>query len=138
MACPFFRPTERLDESAWLKPPRAPLGEPCRGICTAEGSGFEPGIPALREMCNFGYARGRCARFPAAAECDAVRFSVSSDRESRVNLIFILEKDYAPLRHGAVEYDVRGGRFLTEIEDGSLRAQAQRFLDSYLKRRIKD
>ena len=58
----------------------------------------EPEEQEQREICNTGYARGRCAKFPANAEADAVRFS--ADRDGVV--VYILEKDHAPLRHGVV------------------------------------
>ncbi len=50
-----------------------------------------------REVCNCGYARGLCAHFPNDANADAVRFSIVGER-----LIYILEKDHAPLEHGEV------------------------------------
>jgi hypothetical protein len=66
-----------------------------------------------------------------------VRFSVALDKDGTVDLIFILEKDYAPLRHGTMKYDVTGGRFTTHVDNSELTVQAQRFIDSYLKRRMK-
>jgi hypothetical protein len=53
----------------------------------------------LRDLCNTGYARGRCDRFPAGAFADAVRFSRTADGR----LIYILEKDHAPVEHGEMD-----------------------------------
>ena len=51
-----------------------------------------------RETCNCGYARGRCAHFPDDAGADAVRFSMAGER-----LIYIFEKDHAPVEHGEMD-----------------------------------
>lgn len=53
-----------------------------------------------RELCNQGYARDRCGHFPADAGSDAVRFSVIAEEPLR--LIYILEKDHAPIEHGEI------------------------------------
>lgn len=137
MACPFFRPAGTLEDEAWLKPPRLPLGDPCRGVCTAVDPPAEPEISVLREMCNVGYARERCARFPTSAHEDAIRFSVSFDRDGTVNLMYIFEKDYSPLRHGTLDYDVSAGSFLTMLPDQNVNVQAQQFIAGYLKRKVK-
>ena len=136
MACPFFHPSEPFEDGAWLKSPRLPLGEPCRGECTAGPSPFEPPLDRLRELCNLGYARGRCERFPADAPSDAVRFSVAGTDAGRVSFVLIFEADYSPARHAAVEYDVQSQRFSPDLEDANVSAQARQFVGSYLKRRI--
>lgn len=101
MGCPFFEPQRPLEPGDWTEywthRPRVPLGEAYSGVCRAS----DPHIPSeerQRELCNCGYARGRCENFPASAAADAVRFSVISNEPLR--LIYILEKDYAPLEHG--------------------------------------
>ena len=78
--------------------PRLPLGDAWAGECTAGGA-WEPAEAVQRETCNCGYARGRCAHFPEDAAADAVRFSMGSEGR----LIYILEKDHAPLEHGEVD-----------------------------------
>jgi hypothetical protein len=137
VACPFFRPTQRLEDGAWLKPPRLPLGDPWRGVCTAEDPATEPSLPILRELCNTGYARGRCERFPSAAESDAARFSVTRDEPDGVTVTFILERDYAPFSYGTVRYKVASQRFDPEFSGDVMSEQAQRFIESYLSRRLK-
>ena len=93
MACPYFKPSRRLDAGGWDPAPRLSLGDAWFGGCTA-GEGWEPSETAQREMCNCGYARGLCSHFPEDAAADAVRFSMAGER-----LIYILEKDHAPVEH---------------------------------------
>jgi hypothetical protein len=139
VACPFFHPTESFQDGVWLKPPRLPLGDPCRGHCTAGPDGdIEPGVDDLRQYCNLGYARGRCSRFPAASDtADAIRFSVTRDRDGDIALICIFEKDYAPVRHLALIYATGTRSFATAVETSILEAQARKFIDSYLNRKVK-
>lgn len=138
MACPFFLPGEPIDGDAWLTPPRLPLGDPCRGTCHAEPDRpVEPPIGDLRSHCNVGYARGQCGRFPAGAEADAVRFSVALHGDDTVQIIYVFEKDYGPLGFGPASYDARERRFAGLPANPILEAQAERFIDSYLRRRTK-
>lgn len=98
MACPLFKPARRLDAGGWNPAPRLPLGDPWAGECTA-GCAEQPAESTQREVCNGGYARGRCEHFPAGIEADAVRFSMADDGR----LIYIFEKDHAPLEHGEID-----------------------------------
>jgi hypothetical protein len=99
MACPFFEPRTKLGDGPLDPPPRLPLGHAWAGVCVAPGfASHEPEETEQREICNTGYARGRCGRFPSNAEADAVRFS--ADQDGR--LVYILEKNHAPVRHGRV------------------------------------
>ncbi len=98
MACPFFKPLRPLDSGGWTPAPRLPLGGAWAGECTVNGT-CEPPEHLQRDVCNSGYARGRCDRFPSAALADAVRFSITADGR----LIYILEKDHAPIEHGEID-----------------------------------
>jgi hypothetical protein len=89
MACPYFYPTEKATDGK--QPARAPLGALYSGRC-------ETGGAAEHEACNFGYARHSCDAFPETADADAVRFTTIDGAT-----IFILEKDYVPVRHGQVD-----------------------------------
>lgn len=129
VACPFFMPVERLGHDDWVHPPRLPLGDPFRGFCHAQN----PPEPCQRELCNCGYARGRCDRFPASAEADAVRFSVVGEESGRLRVIWVLEKDHAPSDHGLLEY--AGPGFVVEPSSVLLKAQAEVFIQGYLRRR---
>lgn len=115
MACPYFVPLEPLDDARWIQPPRLPLGAACRGSCAAPGAAG--GIPenTLEEICNWGYARDRCARFPAEEAVDALRLSLLRDGR----LVWIEEADHRPLRHG---------EWSPGIGSAALDAQARVFL----------
>ena len=117
MACPYFKPSRPLDAGAWDPAPRLPLGDAWAGECTA-GSAWEPPQALQRETCNCGYARGRCAHFPDNAAVDAVRFSMAGER-----LIYIFEKDHAPVEHGEIHE-------ATEMRE-PLASLARAFRESY-------
>ena len=136
MACPFFVPSRRLEAAGWVRPPRFPLGDSFGGTCHARPSDIiEPPEAHQRELCNCGYARSRCDRFPGGGAPDAVRFSVTDDTPTRLLLVYVIEKDHAPAEFGTLEYAVGDARLdglaITEI----LAQQARAFLDSYLRQR---
>jgi hypothetical protein len=88
MACPYFFPTSKAEGAR--QPARAPLGVVYEGRCEVGGA-------VSLETCNFGYGRGICIAFPSDSVSDAVRFTRLGDRT-----IYILERDYLPVRHGDV------------------------------------
>lgn len=94
MACPYFVPEEKRPDRVTF---RLPLGAFWLGHCSAAVDERPPESFQLNE-CNFGYARGRCSRFPAEAEVDAVRFNRRGE-----DRMFILEKDHVPVRFGPIE-----------------------------------
>jgi hypothetical protein len=114
MACPYFKP---FKEAPWSEG-RAPLGGIFEGECARGGEGDA-------RLCNFGYARGRCAQFPSDAQVDAVRFSVMEDR-----LVWIRERDHAPVDHGVIEFD--GLAALGEV----MAEQARVFVENYRRTRV--
>ncbi len=122
MACPYFQPVKRLDAGGWDPPPRLPLGDAWSGFCLALAAGsFEPPESVQRELCNCGYARGKCAYFPSESAADAVRFASQALENGAPKTIYILEKDHAPLAFG--EY--------RESEHGTaVVAQARAFLEN--------
>ena len=128
MACPFFLPVRRLGSGGWNPAPSLPLGDAYGGSCQAPASGpFEPPEGVQRELCNCGYARRRCPHFPDNGAADAVRFSVTGDQDGRVTLVYILEKDHAPMEHGSID-DATAAR-------EPLASQARAFVESYLRQR---
>jgi hypothetical protein len=117
MSCPYFYPQERETEVSDLLPARIPLGLLYKGECRANPAGLSvPQADTAGEHCNFGYGHGSCANFPHDAGADAVRFTLSSSRE----LIWILEKDFAPVRYGRIDE-----------ADTMVRRQAEVFLENY-------
>lgn len=133
MACPFFDPQRRLDPGPWTHRPRLPLGDACSGFCRLpSGASFTPPEEHQRELCNRGYARGLCEHFPASGAADAVRFSVAEDCGGRLRVVYVFEKNYAPVSHGALEFPL--GASAAPADDLLLR-QARAFVESYLLRR---
>jgi hypothetical protein len=124
-------PVEFIAQEGWLHPPRLPLGGLYRGVCYAGTEPFEPSESSQDDLCNCGYARGRCDRFPDSA-ADAVRFSVLSDAGGRLKLVYILEKNHVPAESGTLEYALDEGQ-LQGDPSGLLAAQAQAFVQSYLR-----
>ena len=141
MACPFFVPSRRLEITGWVRPPRYPLGDPFGGTCHARPAEViePPEAPHQRDLCNCGYARGRCDRFPGDSDADAVRFSVTDDTPNRLSMVYVVEKDHAPVQFGTLEY-----AWVNDVDDARLHGphisevliqQARAFLESYLSRR---
>jgi len=138
VACPFFVPSRRLDIAGWVRPPRFPLGDPFAGACHAQPAEvIEPPETRQRELCNCGYARGRCDRFPGDSAADAVRFSVTDDTAARLVLVYVVEKDHAPAEHGTLEYAIDDARLDGPHISDVLVQQARAFLESYLSRRAR-
>lgn len=131
MACPYFFPIARIDDRAWAVAPRLPLGDPYTGECRAQVEAITPGEQTLRQLCNRGYGRGGCERFPAAAPADAVRFHVTRQDGSTLVIQYIFEKDCWPIRQGLLEYS---GGAPGPADDLILQQQATVFAQSYLRR----
>mgnify|MGYP005847659783 CR=1 FL=1 len=120
MACPHFRPRGPL--LSWVNPPRVSLVEPCDGVCSRTGA--RPAEEILRESCNAGYARGRCALI-SEDDPDAVCFTISGGGEVLRQVRFILEREHAPVETG----------WAVDAPPGSpLEAQAKAFLAAWRRR----
>ena len=132
MACPFFQPGRCIDDAGrWTHAPRMPLGEACHGTCHAQPSeSFEPSEGSLLELCNWGYARGRCDRFPPGAPADAVRFSIAAADQRSVRLIYVLERDHAPVEHGEIEYSLASSSLSPAGASDLLLSQARAFVEA--------
>ncbi len=124
MACPFFEPRTKLGEGPLDPAPRLPLREAWDGVCVVDLEA--PAEQEQREICNTGYARGRCPRFPSNAEADAVRFSAALDADGALRVVFILERDHAPLRHGLLIFSE--GKFRGDPLENPMLQQAQAFV----------
>lgn len=112
-----------MASAGWSHPPRLPLIEAFEGLCEAGPEPLRPEKAALKEYCNLGYARGRCARFPAHAPWDAVRFTAGASGEIR----YILEKNYSPAETGPAD-----------AATGRLAAQAGAFGEAWKRRARKE
>lgn len=128
MACPCFEPVEPLAGVDWIHAPRLPLIDLYRGICRA-GEPFEPDESIQREICNWGYPRGRCGRFPAGSP-DAVRFSVAEDAGT-LRIIYVFEKDGAPESSGIVDCSALSGAGILEKQIGAFAESYRRRVDHF-------
>ena len=136
MACPFFMPTNKLEDGGWLHPSRLPLGGGWAGHCCAPGhEGTEPTDQEVREFCNLGYATS-CPRLPSARASDAVRFSVAHDRGTQLSLWFVCESGHRPAAYGTLDYDLTSRQWASSHPDDRIQMMADCYLQSYLLRRI--
>ncbi|MCU1339422.1 MAG: hypothetical protein JWO19_5003 [Bryobacterales bacterium] len=136
MACPFFVPSHRLEIAGWIRAPRLPLGDPFGGACHARPADvIEPPESRQRELCNCGYARDRCDRFPRDGAADAVRFSVTDETLTMLSFVYVVEKDHAPVEYGTLKYAIEDARLDSPNISDILVQQARAFLESYLSRR---
>lgn len=126
-----------MPRSAASRTPPMPLGDPWAGTCHAlPGGDWRPDPNTLRELCNFGYAREKCGRVPPGSP-DAVRFSISHDREGVIRIYWVVEKDHLPFAHGPLEYSRADEAFREAHPDCRLVRQAQAYISSYLRRKEK-
>lgn len=134
MACPYFYPSARLENTGWVVPPRLPLGDAYAGECRAGVDAFQPDEAHARQICNTGYGRGSCVRFPQDASTDAVRFHVAEDSGEFIRIQYVFEKECWPKEDGLLECSA-DSRLINGTEDAILRGQAVAFLESYLRLR---
>ncbi len=119
-----------------------PLGAAWTGYCQATGGNlWEPNSPDAERLCNLGYARGVCARFPTDdAGADAVRFTLAADDGATLRLYYALERDHHPFAHGALEYSlatqsVTPPGSCAVAGAATLHVQAEAYAASYLRRK---
>jgi hypothetical protein len=136
VACPFFVPTERMQDGLWLHPSRLPLGAGWRGHCSVPGQEDKAlSDQELADGCNLGYA-SRCSRLPQERCCDAIRFTVARDRGSYIALWFVREAAHHPIEHGILEYEIAEHRWTSVHADSRVQRMAECYMESYLLRRI--
>ena len=114
---------------------RLPLGDLWRGACRVEATPYTPGDPTVGDLCNMGYARGRCPRYPQTDAGDAVRFLIGRDQDELIRIDYVVERDHHPHTHGALEYRRGPGGFTNSTENTVLARQALAYVTSYLRRR---
>lgn len=110
--------------------PRTPLGEMWNGLCCAAGNQAE----ASHEACNSGYARSRCAHFPAESPHDAIRFHVAVENGDLIRLQYIYEREWWPGEHGVVDYSRAQSQVTSETGSDLLRRQAAAFATSWIRK----
>jgi len=113
-----------------------PLGDDWDGVCRATPE--QPWLPdaaTLRPLCNLGYARGACSRFPDDGGPDAVRFTVSGDDGATLRLYYVVERNHHPFAHGPLAFSRATAGFTVQPESASLRLQAHAYVESYLRRK---
>lgn len=135
MACPYFYPSARFETNPWVVAPRLPLGDAYWGECRASDDAFQPDETRAREICNLGYGRGRCDRFPKDASADAVRFHIAQDAGELIHIQYVFEKDCWPQAHGILDCSSASGDAASGPDDAMLRKQAAAFVASYVRRR---
>jgi hypothetical protein len=137
MSCPYFDPLEPHPRTGGATLALMPLGGTWTGTCHADPQrAVSPDESALHRLCNMGYARGVCPRFPAADPGpDAARFTLSSDDGATLRIYYVLERDHQPFAHGPLEFAVRERAFIA-LPAGNLTArQAAAYAASYLERK---
>jgi hypothetical protein len=111
-----------------------PLGALWAGVCRAGAA--ESGPPeeaSVRRLCQLGYARDNCPRFPNDAGADAVRFTISRDDGQLLLLHYVLERDHHPYAHGSLEYQRGSARLVRAPQNEIVRRQAEAYITSYLR-----
>ena len=138
MACPYFYPLAPGGHGAIPSSRDAmlPLGDAWTGICRAlPERPAQPDDAGVRPLCNLGYARGNCSRFPSGDGPDAVRFTISRDDGATVGIHYVVERDHHPFAHGRMEYSVATGMITPPPPSEIVARQAQAYAESYRRRK---
>jgi hypothetical protein len=138
MACPYFYPIEPRALVSSAHDAMLPLGDSWAGICRAIPERPSPPDEAsLRPLCNLGYARDTCTRFPSGDGPDAVRFTISRDDGAAIGIYYVIERDHHPFAHGCLDYFSGNGAFASRPGGEVLERQAQAYAESYRRRMSK-
>jgi hypothetical protein len=136
MACPYFDPVRPRTVAIGARGAMLPLGDDWVGLCRARaGQAWEPDEASLATLCNLGYARGFCQRFPADEGPDAVRFTISRDDGRSVGVYYVVERDHHPFAHGGLEFSRAAAAFTVTPAAEILHRQARAYVTSYLRRK---
>ncbi|MGA9640692.1 MAG: hypothetical protein WBQ72_04805 [Terriglobales bacterium] len=150
MACPYFVPREILNDGSWPHPARLPLGAGWTGECCAPeheapqdiamggtpsspvpaGLATVPVLTLIRDFCNLGYATN-CPHLPRDRDWDAVRFCVTSAVAEQITLAYACERDYAPIDHGTMTYDLRSEAWRERPGDPRITRLAASYVQAY-------
>jgi hypothetical protein len=139
MACPYFYPLQPGTRAVSPRDPMLPLGDAWAGVCRATaGQPSPPDEAAIRPLCNLGYARGKCARFPIGDGPDAVRFSILAEHQGGVRISYVVERDHHHFAHGVLDYSTATGTFAERPAGETLERQAQAYAETYRRRKHAD
>jgi len=102
------------------------------------------------QECNLGYALG-CGRLPKERAWDAVRFFVMGSGDaakhkrgdatdggglglerSSVQFRYVCERDYLPVEHGSVEFEMKSKQWVRSHADARVQRMAECCVESYL------
>ena len=137
MSCPYFYPSAPRSLPSDARAATLPLGDDWAGACLAAPEhSCQPDAATLRPLCNLGYARGACSRFPDDAGPDAVRFTIASDDGATLRLYYVVERNHHPFAHGPLAWSHALAAFAESLESPALRRQAQAYVESYLRRKF--
>ena len=117
-------------EAAWL-----PLGGRWLGQCLAEAETAWNPDERLLGICNLGYARGRCLRFPQSKRPDAVRFAVRGDDGGALRISYVVESGHLPFDLGDLRIERAGEPGNPTNTSPLLGRQAACYADSYRRRK---
>lgn len=141
MSCPFFMPTEKLEDGSWLHPSRLPLGRGWKGNCTAPGhDGETPSAEELHDFCNLGYAQD-CPRLPSERLWDSVRFGLcgvvaaENAGSRRIQVRYVCERGHLPADSGFLEFDPSQACWTKRHPDARVQRMAECFVEAHRERK---
>ena len=135
MACPYFDAVKPRCQTDRSRSAMLPLGDAWDGICrAAPESPWQPDETTLLSLCNMGYARGCCTRFPDGDGPDAARFTIAAAGPETVRVAYVFEHNHHPWSHGWLEFSRAAASFAgPSADEGTLRL-ARAYVQSYLRR----
>ncbi len=131
VACPFFYATHR--HSNWMSQRPVPLGDFYRGECRSQTDPYIPDDERLF-LCNLGYAREECPRFPAESRADQTRFAIAENTPFRLMIRVVQESAYRPLASLTLEFDLERQVWTASHSDPMIQRQAEAYVEAYLRR----
>jgi hypothetical protein len=135
MACPYFHAVKPRSQTDGSRSAMLPLGDAWDGVCRAlPESAWEPDEITLLTLCNMGYARGCCPRFPAGDGPDAARFTIARGGPETIHVYYVLERDHRPWAHGPLEFSRAGGALPDQPASEATLRLARAYVESYLRR----
>jgi hypothetical protein len=129
MACPFFEPVAPVYINV-SRTARLPLIREYGGHCARQDRSVE----VNDRRCNQGYAREGCNFFPNEEKNRANRYSLLSQDERELQLLFISEEEYAPAAARTLHFSIVQDCVVESDLDPCVSAQAAAFCRSYIKR----